>query len=410
MLSSYSKFISNLNEDMILESIESYQFILSDELSDIFYKMSDDNKEYSEIARLYLALDLSGGHESLSISYLTKGSDNVSIGFLDPRKINKIKTENEWTVRDVFNNVKTKNSIRIGKLTNKIIELYNKKFGDKLSFSNQEIEKFVNVYKSYYDYNKADNFKVVDGSLINYWYAEDNYQLPEVGTLGNSCMKSEDANSYLDMYNSNKNVKLLILLGIDNKLLGRAILWDLIDGKFMDRVYTTDESDVELFIKWAENNEYSYKFLQNSKLGQICSPKNDYKPDTIKMEVKVYSISYSSRYYENFPYMDTMKYYYWEEGILRNYRKKDNELSPGESKFFVFLEDTYGWCECPKCLSDGQIICDSCEGTGKVSCDMSQCYSHTDECDNCESGYVECVDCDGDGQITCDSCGGFSLN
>jgi hypothetical protein len=395
----YSKFILEKFENIILESVGTLPFILSNELHDIFNKMTESNKKYSKLSNLYLMLDLSY-HSKLNISYLDKGDDNQSIKFTDPAKVDKILINNSWTIGDFFDNYDSKNSIRIGKLTNKVIDLYNSKYGKDLSFTDSEIEDFVNAYKSYYDYNKMDNFKIVGGSLINYWYSEENYQNNK-GTLGNSCMRYVECNENLDMYGNSKNIKLLILVSPENRLSGRALLWDLVDGsKFMDRIYTVDDSDVGLFIDWAEKNKYKYKFEQNSRLGAICLPENNYEPSSSiedgKMECQVYETDFNNREYEKFPYMDTMKYYYWKEGVLRNFKKYGS--------YFVTLEDTDGWCDCVDCGNDGTMECSECNSQGEVIC--KKCEEKG--CDECSDGWTTCVVCDGETVVKCETCGGFS--
>jgi hypothetical protein len=117
----------------------------------------------------------------------------------------------------------------------------------------------------------------------------------------------------------------------------------------------------------------------------------------VKLEVKVYSTNFDNREYEKFPYMDTLKYYYWKEGIVRNYI--------AYSSPFVILQDTDGWCTCDDCHNDGIVDCEVCSGNGEIDC--SECSEDT--CDKCDgSGYKECVDCSGAGHIKCGICGGFS--
>jgi hypothetical protein len=400
----YRDFVLEKKIDLILESLDDLPFILSNELCSILEDMYDSNKKYSKIAKIFLDLDLSY-HEKLNLSYLDIGDDNQSIKFLDPKKAKKIQLDNSWTVADVFKNVESSNSIKIGRLTNKVIELYNKKFSETLfsgrilKFTNSEIEDFVNAYKSYYDFlnNKMDSLELVSGNEINFWYAEENYSTKN-GTLGNSCMRYEECNDYLDLYNSSKSVSLLILKQPNNTVSARALVWELTDGSiFMDRIYTNDDSDTNLFIKWCEDNSCGYKFEQNSKGGHICLPKNDFKPMPVKLEAKVYSTNFNNREYEKFPYMDTLKYYYWKEGIVRNYITY--------SSSFVILQDTDGWCTCEDCQNDGIVDCEVCSGNGEVDC--GECLEDT--CDKCDgSGYKKCVDCSGDGHIKCGVCGGFS--
>lgn len=371
----YSNFILEGVEELILESIDNGLFVLSGQLCDILNDVVDSNKDYSRIAKVFLDLDVTY-HDKLAMSYFDVGSDNQSITYLNPVKVNKIRKEKGWTISDAIKNLMSKNSIRIGKLANKVIELHNKKFAQNLVFTPPEIEDFVNAYKAHWDFenNKMSNLKLVSGSIISYWYWENNYH-SENGTLGNSCMRHDFCAEYLDIYTHSKNVSMLILLTPENKISGRAIIWELTDGSlFMDRVYTNDDSDVNLFIKWAELNNCAYKLEQNSRVGNIVK---DGKTSDLKLEVKVYSVDYDSRFDEKFPYMDTLKYFYWKEGVLRNW--KDLNKTP-----FIFLEDAEGSFECPTCF--GGFI----------------------DCESCYSGVSDCERCEGVGQVKCPTCGGFT--
>lgn len=182
----YKDFIKESKVDLILESLDGLPFILSNELCNILEDMYDSNEKYSKIAKIFLDLDLSY-HQKLNLSYLDVGDDNQSIKFLDPKKARQIQLDNSWTVSDIFKNVESSNSIKIGRLTNKAIELYNKKYEKDLKFTATEIEDFVNAYKSYYDFlnNKMDSLQLVSGNEINFWYAEENYSTKN-GTLARS--------------------------------------------------------------------------------------------------------------------------------------------------------------------------------------------------------------------------------
>lgn len=395
----YKDFISEQIENLILESIgDRFPFILSDELHDIMASISEGSSSY-EIADIYINLDSSRVNE-LKMSYFDIGDDNQSITFLDPSKVSKIRNENHWSIKGVFNNIKSKSSIKVGRLTKKVIEIYNEVNGEERTFSTSDIEKFVNAYKAQYDYNKnkSENFKLVGGSLIVRYYNGDNYQNGMKGTLGNSCMKYDECSGYFQIYTDSKNVKLLILKTPSEKISGRALIWELKDGtKFMDRIYTNQDSDSRLFIKWAEENNCAYKFSQNSHVGPICMPDKNWEPVRgMKQECEVIKVDFERRRMFEFPYMDTLKYYYFKEGIVANYED--------DSRYYVVLEDTGGWCYCNKCDNEGSFACDECNG-GSVSC--SSC--HGSGCEDCEeNGWVDCPDCNGDVYIKCDRCEGFS--
>lgn len=97
--------------------------------------------------------------------------------------------------------------------------------------------------------DNALDFRVVEGPEIQKYYLENNY-LPGNGGLNKSCMRNKRKNHFMKMYSDNPNqVKMLILLNKQGKLLGRALVWklDIPSGKeFMDRIYTVKDSDVNL--------------------------------------------------------------------------------------------------------------------------------------------------------------------
>ena len=212
---------------------------------------------------------------------------------------------NKEALREVDENDKiwnlNRSEISVGRLFNAILKAAN------FSFTNKEIEKFVNSYKATHDIisDRLNQFKIVKGSDIAYWYNIDRYESGG-GTLNNSCMSEVDED-YFDIYTQNPQVSLVILHSddTDSTIKGRAILWDVkIDGteqKFMDRIYTTHDSDVELFKEFAIKNEFWYKTIQN--MDQECSitDGNITKNSNIIAHLNYIDFDY-------YPYMDTLSY------------------------------------------------------------------------------------------------------
>lgn len=163
---------------------------------------------------------------------------------------------------------------------------------------NAHLEEFVNAYKSTYDKlaNVTEGFELVKGEDIRYWYLEDNYQ--EVsGQLGNSCMRYKRCQPYLDIYVQNPDSCSLLILKNEagDKIIGRALVWTLSDGKkTMDRIYTIKDSDKLLFETYAKENE----MLRGARHG-----------DTIKVKAGGY---------DQYPYMDTFTCYNVDKGILKS--------------------------------------------------------------------------------------------
>lgn len=170
---------------------------------------------------------------------------------------------------------------------------------------NEDLENFVNAYKSTYDKvsKGSEKFELVKGEDIRYWYLEDRYE--EVrGQLGNSCMRYQRCQKYLDIYVENPEVcSLLILKGeTPDKIIGRSLIWTLSDGrKIMDRIYTINDSDRLLFDAYAKENGIN---------------KGAKHVDTVKVK---------KGRYDYYPYMDTFTCYDYEKGILTSGVNGDNE-------------------------------------------------------------------------------------
>ena len=298
-----------------------------------------------------------------------------------------------------------------------------------LKFSESEIEKFVNSYKA--EFEKMNDafryFEVVEGEAIPHWYSRKNYLLgSQKGQLSSSCM-SNVQDGYFEIYASNPNVcKLLILKADDNtKIKGRALLWILSSPKneenvitYMDRVYTHEDSDIELFRQYATHRKWCYK-SNNMSTNDATMIMPDGKPKNLGELL----VNLKKGSYDQYPYLDTLKYYNTYTGELttssRNYSSED----------VILLEDTDGgfegsgdcdYCDgngevdCPDCDGNGRLRCEDCDGTGSISC--NECDGEGKrECPDCngkgceeckETGKITCPDCDGDGDVECSTCEG----
>lgn len=193
------------------------------------------------------------------------------------------------TLKDILANKSNKTSI--GRVVKGILD------ANGINKTPVEIEEFVNKFKSTYDAKKGVNIKVVSGDDIRYWYSARRYchdtNFNSKGSLGKSCMRSWEAQDYLDIYVENPDVcNLIIKVNANNELESRALLWKTNKGMFVDRIYYTYDSDSFLIENWARNE---YKDV-------IVSDYDDYS----KLEVQ---LSSPTKKYEYYPYMDSLPYY-----------------------------------------------------------------------------------------------------
>ena len=167
-----------------------------------------------------------------------------------------------------------------------------------------DVENFVNELISCIKINKSEKdskLEIVTGEDISYWYDFNNYQ-SGIGKLGSSCM-SEVKPEFFDIYTKNENCSMLILKNKNNKLIGRAILWKTTTGEyFMDRVYTSFDSDENIFYNYAIKNNYIYR---TSKTEFFSFMKGSDKLSSYKTTIKVFI---SNGNLDCYPYVDTLPY------------------------------------------------------------------------------------------------------
>jgi hypothetical protein len=323
---------------------------------------------------------------------------------------------------------KGRQEIKIGRAVRALLKTAGVDFVDK------DIEDFVNKYKSTIDImnDKFRLFEIVEGEDIGYWYNKENY-LKEQGTIGSSCMKSVPI-SYFSIYMENPDVcKLVILKSEDNeyKIVGRALLWTLTDGKkFLDRIYTINESDVQLFRDWAKENGIYSKIANNSSNSAKVYDLEGNSINLNQLEVQIRKGEYN-----NYPYLDTLKYLNIDKGILSTKKGSEDYTLESTGGDYINCEgcDGSGRTTCPDCDGNGDMECFRCDGSGTEDCrdcdgrgsidcsdcdgrgeiedsdgnseECGGCYGEgTIECTECSSGSVDCRYCGGESRISCNSC------
>lgn len=214
-----------------------------------------------------------------------------------------------------------RNPIKIGRLVRALLN------SGKISATDKEVEDFVNLYKASVDIlNDAfSRFDIVSGDKIAYFYKGDNYQSSD-GTLGGSCM-AEVPEHYFQIYVKNPDVCKLVILYSDDgeiiefegkskyvssKIKGRALLWKTREGDyFLDRVYTNNDNDIDLFHKFSDENSWWYKIRQSSRTDFVVKNNESSKEPVYVVDLKIWNL-------DSFPYLDSLAYFNSEEGVLCN--------------------------------------------------------------------------------------------
>lgn len=271
----------------------------------------------------------------------------------------------------------------------------------KSEILDKDIEEFVNKYKSTIDRmnDKFSYFEVVNGEVIAHWYNYRNYIIRS-GTIGSSCMSNVD-DDYFDIYVSNPDVCSLVILKSEeneSKISGRALLWKLRDGKrYMDRIYTVKDSDIQFFRDYAKENGWYYKHFNGSSASDLAVD-----PDGKNVNLDIV-VDIKPGSYERYPYLDTLKYWS-KKGVLSTSQSGSDYLLEGTDGDYVHhceYCNGSGDRSCYECDGDGTITCYKCDGDGEITGNDGT----TESCYRCDGdGNYECGECDGRGTITCYEC------
>ena len=264
--------------------------LLSTSFHECLYKIKDESK----VARSLMKLNNLGyDRSSIRNLFIRKSSENKPMTFCPQGKETELSDCGNWKQ-------KGRQEGKYGKLIRKVL----KEQVPNLKYTDQDIEKLVNHIKAYYS---DGDFKIVEGEEIRYWYHYKNYSEESGGTLPESCMRHEKAQSYLDIYVENPETIKMIILVKQGKLIGRALLWD---NKWMDRIYGSD-SIIKAFTNYAKENNLNCKAEQNSDCHDEWV-----RPDGTNFHERLtFSIITS---FNKYPYADTFFYINVENGEISN--------------------------------------------------------------------------------------------
>lgn len=251
-------------------------------------------------------LKLAQEEEKFKDTFIDRTDKEDTITFITSDKVNKM-------IQDKVSDVSAEAWSNPQRVEIKIGRWVFRMLGDKVQ--GQDIENFVNEYKSIITAKKLNNnFVLVEGEDIRKWYLGTNY-VEGGGNLKDSCMKHRFCQIFLDIYTHNpEKVKLLILLDdTKEKILGRALVWNLDRpaGKvFMDRVYFSSDFILNMFINYAINHKWLYK-LENIENVLHVVFNNKIIKETLVVKIK-------KEKYENFPFIDNLGFYDPESATLTN--------------------------------------------------------------------------------------------
>ena len=281
-----------------------------------------------EHAIAYNLLDRIRYKEYGRVSYLDFGNDNDNISYIINNKFFELTDNNPENWREKVWSEKRTN-LKIGKFIKMLYEdqyPVNQPKDVPAPKPRVDIESFVNMFKAEREKNvNYTRFEIVNGDDIRKWYKQDNYSrfANSETPLGKSCMRYAESSKFLKMYSANKTIFSMLILKEDaGKLKGRALLWNLESPKgrvFMDRIYTVNDYDIEIFKNYAKEHGWLYRFEQRfGWFNKIVDPVNNTVFESKDLLLEVTLSKCPEIDYEFYPYLDTLSIYNKEKHILNN--------------------------------------------------------------------------------------------
>jgi hypothetical protein len=277
--------------------------------NDEMYSFLQFAQRESIIAALFLQGDSS--HINDEGNYVKRVENEIDVvSFLPKSKYEKV--ENEWESGRI--------KIKIGRFIRKFLTDFSIQ---NFNINDQMIEKFVNLYKSYFS-RDISKLKIVEGEEILKYYLEDNYHSlngNRAGSLWNSCMRQRERNKFMKLYAKNSDkVKMLVFFSDDDKVRARALIWEGVkdhkdstkEYKFMDRIYYYYDHDINFFKDWAKESGYLCKWEQSAKTEMLF---DDGTGSPVIKQLYVMLDEYNLPYY---PYLDTFKFFNFDKGRFSN--------------------------------------------------------------------------------------------
>ncbi len=260
--------------------------IISDELKEILLEIQD-----SVVAKLLLK-EYHNPEELVSepVNFISiSKKDLTKISYLPKERYEGLSIEDCWaTTKRIM--------AKPGGFVSKVF----------VGISEKEIEKFSTLFRNEITKPKL-NFKVVCGDDIKKYYHYSSYSEVSSGSLHASCMKYDGCQRYLDIYSEYPDFcKMVVLYDNDyqNRIVGRALLWNFDGNRIMDRIYTISDETYQFYFKqWATKNDYFYKSEQNWFNTKSFEKLNGEK---VKLDLVIKLPGVNNLDYT--PYMDTFKF------------------------------------------------------------------------------------------------------
>lgn len=344
--------VNNFNE-FILES-KVVSLILENDLksSPDFLSRLKKIKDRSKIAKILFELFNDEYYivKDLPQNWIDVTNEPEMVSFLSDQRAGRSPMQWDDEGESEFYGAKGRGQIKIGRFAQALLsdpevieDLELSSLEDNLTeLTPRDYEEFVNLYKSEFIV-VSNEFKLIKGDEISYYYDVYNHAYGDKGQLGSSCMRYTKCQEYFSIYQKNPEVcQLLAYVNQDDKVLGRALVWKLekkVDGcpaeYFMDRVYCANDSDIIKFKNYAKEQGWVMKNRNSSDI--VESLFFIYNDTVILSHINVQLKDFR---FENYPFVDTVAFLHLGNGKLHNIKGKNTlELTSVDGDFYENYDD-----------------------------------------------------------------------
>ena len=181
----------------------------------------------------------------------------------------------------------------------------------KQKHSCAEYEEFNNLVKA--EIMNAGKFVLVSkGDITKYYNSKTYYK--DSGMLGNSCMRHDECSKYFEIYEDHAQ---LLICKKDNRITGRALVWNIDGYTILDRIYCCEDYITEQFTEYAKDHKWVIRednsLLYDGDEVRWLFPEDNYTTPTYKqLYIQL------DKVYEYMPYLDTFRYYDRDTNVISN--------------------------------------------------------------------------------------------
>jgi hypothetical protein len=230
-----------------------------------------------------------------NINYITNRTDG-NISYLPANREQLLNEDGDWK--------------REGRQDGRPSRVIKKLFSNRLLkyLSDSDFENFANLYKANFSMD-GYRLELISNNKIGEVYDMD--VMRGDGTLNSSCMLGDGHN--MGIYENCEECEILVLFNTDNLVCGRALVWNVksVGTKILDRIYVVKDAMYNMFIKYADDNNWLHKKDYRSYSNKTTFVNKDGECQELNLTIC------TDTDFDCYPYIDT--FCYGSDGSINNF-------------------------------------------------------------------------------------------